>query len=72
MEFSFAVEDNVTLPENIQIQVSTNGITWENTGLYEGSITYYFSNSGYKELYIKAIDEAGNYTIENITFFILK
>jgi hypothetical protein len=72
VEFSFAVEDNVTLPENIQIQVSTNGITWENTGLYEGSITYYFSNSGYKELYIKAIDEAGNYTIENITFFILK
>jgi len=72
VEFSFAVEDNVTLPENIQIQVSTNGITWENTGLYKGSITYYFSGSGYKELYIKAIDEAGNYTIENITFFILK
>ena len=72
VEFSFAVEDNVTQPENIQIQVITNGITWENTGLYEGSITYYFSNSGYKELYIKAIDEAGNYTIENITFFILE
>jgi len=72
VEFGFAVEDNVTLPENIQIQVSTNGITWENTGLYKGSITYYFSGSGYKELYIKAIDEAGNYTIENITFFILE
>ncbi len=70
VQFSFAVEDNVTLPENIRIQVSTNGISWSDVGLYDGGASYYFSGSGYKELYIKTIDEAGNYTIETISFFI--
>lgn len=71
VNFSFGVEDNATLPENIRIYASANGVNWEDKGLYNGNINYNFYDRGYKSIYIKAIDEAGNYCIEGTRFFIL-
>ncbi len=71
VNFSFGVEDNATLPENIKIYASADGVNWEDKGLYSGSVDYNFNDSGYKFLYIKAVDEAGNYCIEDTRFFIL-
>lgn len=65
----FGVEDNVTLPENITIHTSLDGRNWTNRGLYDGFVSLNISGSGFKTVYIKAIDEAGNYTVESINFF---
>lgn len=71
VSFVLSIEDPKYSADEIKVYLSEDGFNWTEGGYYRGAVNYSFSSKGFKTIKVKIENPDQNYSVGELSFWIL-